>query len=55
MIRLINGLTGTDMWVTEERLPVALSKGHRLPDQKPAEAPVKAEKAPAKKSTAKKK
>lgn len=52
MIRLINGVTGTEMWVTESRLSVALARGHRLPD---SEKP-KAEPKPApKKTTAKRK
>ena len=54
-IRLIS-FDGSDVWVTKDRLPAALSRGCRLPEA-PAE-PEKAEKQPAKtpaKKTAKKK
>lgn len=55
-IRLISGIDGSDIWVTEDRLPAALSRGCRLPD--PPEEPEKAGKPPVKapaKKTAKKK
>ena len=32
MIKLINALTGTDMYVPEARLPEYLSAGHRIAD-----------------------
>ena len=55
MIRLINRITGGDMWVHESRLDEYLEAGHRLasPPEKPAPAePVK--RPPAKKKTTKK-
>lgn len=51
MVKLINRLTGTEMWVAEARLDEYLAAGHKLaarPSEKPAEEPVKA-KAKAKK------
>lgn len=54
MIRMINGITGSTMWVAEERLDEYLRAGHKLalPPEKeiPAE-PVK--RPPAKKKTKK--
>lgn len=37
MVRLINALTGSEMWVHETRVAEYLARGHRVPD-KPAEA-----------------
>lgn len=53
MIRLINGVTGSDMWVSEDRVPEYMAAGHKLAVlTKRAELPKK----PAqKKSTPKKK
>ena len=55
MIRMINGLTGSTMWVAESRLDEYLGAGHKLasPPAKPAPAePVK--RPPTKKTTTKK-
>ena len=43
MIRLINALTGTDMWVHESRLDEYLARGHKLA---PAPEPPKPAKKP---------
>lgn len=54
MIRLINKITGGDMWVHESRLDEYLEAGHQLasPPEKPTpKTPVK--RPPAKKSTKK--
>ena len=56
MIRLINGLTGSDMWVHETRLEEYLAAGHKLPAAPPAEVPTEpAKKPPARKKTTAKK
>lgn len=44
MVRLIHKLTGSDMYVTEERLPEYLAAGHKpaadgMSGQAPADAP----------------
>lgn len=53
MIKLINNLTGTEMWISEDRLSEYLAAGHKL-----AAAPVEEtnsdEPKPVKKSKAKK-
>lgn len=47
MIKLINRITGGDMWVAEERLDKYLAAGHKLaadmpaPEPTPDEAPKK--------------
>lgn len=44
MIKLINKLTGTEMWVADNRLEEYLAAGHKLavkPAEKPAKKPVK--------------
>ena len=39
MVRLINGLTGSETWVHESRLEEYLKRGHKLPpEEEPAEA-----------------
>ena len=56
MIRMINKITGSDMWVHESRLDEYLEAGHRLassPVKTEPEEPVK--RSPAKKRVAKKK
>ena len=64
MVRMINGWTGTEMFVAEDRKDEYLAAGHRLAAEAPAPKkaePVKEEpkkaapvKAPAKKSTRRK-
>lgn len=52
-VHLINGSTGTDMWVTADKVEEYLAAGHKLaaaPVEKPAEEKPKT----AKKKTAKK-
>ena len=47
MVRLVNRLTGGDMWVHEDRVQEYLAAGHRpaaAPAPEPAAEPVKAEK-----------
>lgn len=46
MVKMINGLLGTEMWVAEERVAEYKAAGHKLAasDTKPAEKPKKAEK-----------
>lgn len=49
MVKLINWLTGTEMYVAEDRLEEYLKAGHKLPSNKAEnvkEAPVKVEKKP---------
>lgn len=52
MIKMINRVTGTDMWVAEERLDKYLAAGHRLAAVLPEPEGV-AEEAPVKKRTRK--
>lgn len=55
MIQLINGTTGTPMWVADNRVDEYLKRGHRLapvPDSDKPEKPAKA--VPVKKSMRKK-
>lgn len=33
MIKLINRVTGTEMWVADDRLDEYLAKGHKLADK----------------------
>ncbi len=47
MVKMINGLFGNDMWVSEDRVEEYLAAGHKL-----AVAPIP-EKKPAKKTTKK--
>ena len=53
MVRLINKLSGGEMWVEESRLAEYLAAGHKLaataPDQEPPVAKPKARNKPAKK------
>lgn len=44
MVKMINGLLGTEMWVAEERVEEYRAAGHKLAasDTKPAEKPKKA-------------
>lgn len=56
MIRLVNAVTGTDMWVSEKRVEEYISKGHKLfedvppaPPAKPTTPPSKAKKTSVKK------
>lgn len=35
MVKLINALTGTVMWVHEDRLEEYLAQGHKLPEPPP--------------------
>ena len=45
MVKLINWLTGTDMYVAEDRVEEYLKAGHKMPCNKvQVEKPVKAEK-----------
>ena len=47
MVKLINWLTGTDMYVAEDRVDEYLKAGHKMPSSKveaKKETPVKAEK-----------
>ena len=53
MIKLINNLTGTEMWVAEDRLNEYLAAGHKLAAA-PVEEANKSEPKPVKKSKAKK-
>lgn len=56
MVKLINKVTGGEMWVAEERLDEYLAAGHRMPVDpviKPAKPPAKPKAAP-KKGKAKK-
>ena len=54
MVKLINWLTGTEMYVAEDRLDDYLKAGHRLPKKtEPVKAPVE-EKPKARKKTTKK-
>ena len=43
MVKLINALTGSVMWVHEDRLPEYLTAGHKLapPPEPPQPAPKK--------------
>ena len=42
MVRMINAMTGTEMWVSEDRLEEYKAQGHRLYDaSKPKETPEK--------------
>ena len=43
MIKLINKITGGEMWVAEARLDKYLAAGHKLAAQVPSEKPAKAE------------
>lgn len=56
MVKLINWLTGADMYVAEDRLEEYLKAGHKLPrNEEPKKAPAAAEKKPSsRKKTAKK-
>ena len=56
MIRMINGLTGSTMWVDESRLDEYLGAGHKLASapEKPA-PPEPVKRPPAKKKTTAKK
>lgn len=53
MIKLINSHTGTEMWVSEERLTEYLAAGHKLAaypvDAEPVEEPKTAKKSKPKK------
>ena len=49
MVKLINGLTGSEMWVHEDRLEEYLARGHRLPPPPPP-PPRKPRKKPAPKT-----
>ena len=53
MIKLINNLTGTEMWVAEDRLNEYLAAGHKLAAA-PVEETTNDGPKPAKKSKAKK-
>ena len=53
MIKLINNLTGTEMWVAEDRLNEYLAAGHKLAAV-PVEEANNDESKPVKKSKAKK-
>lgn len=55
MIKLINRMTGTEMWVADERLEEYLAKGHTLAsspvvEEKPKPAPKKPARKTAKKT-----
>lgn len=44
MVKLINALTGTEMWVADNRLDEYIAAGHMpaaVPEEKPTEEPVK--------------
>jgi hypothetical protein len=53
MIRMIHAATGVEIWVSENRLPVALARGHRLADE-PEPVKPEPEKKPASRPAAKK-
>ena len=57
MIRLINATTGTDMWVSDERVKEYISRGHRPFEDVPPAPPDKPTTPPprTKKTTTKKK
>lgn len=43
-VKLINAVTGTEMWVADNRLDEYIAAGHRpaaVPEEKPTEEPVK--------------
>lgn len=54
MVKLINRLTGTEMWVADSRLEEYLRAGH-VPALSPAEEPKKEQGKTEKKATTKKK
>ena len=51
MIRMINALTGSTMWVNESRLDEYLSRGHKLAEPPMPPAPKEPVKRPPKKKT----
>ena len=54
MIRLVNRITGGEMWVHESRLEEYMAAGHKLAAPPPAPEKQPAKKPAARKSTAKK-
>lgn len=54
MVRLINKVTGTEMWVSDERAPAYIAAGHK-PIAVPAAPPAKKTTPPKKKTTSTKK
>lgn len=54
MVKLINKVTGTEMWVAEERAPEYIAAGHK-PVEVPAAPPAKKTTPPKKKTTSTKK
>lgn len=54
MIRMINGITGSTMWVSEDRLEEYLKAGHRLATPPVKPVPAEPVKRPPKKKAAKK-
>ena len=55
MIKLINKLTGTEMWVADERVAEYLAAGHKPAVEVPPAPPLPKKKPVAKKTTTKKK
>ena len=53
MVKLINWMTGNEMYVAEDRLESYLKAGHKLPKTEPVKEPV-AEKPKARKKASKK-
>ena len=54
MIRMINGITGTTMWVSEDRLEEYLKAGHKLATPPVKPRPTEPVKGPPKKKAANK-